>query len=67
MKQGRMFTLLALGVAQGKYSMGWCPEVENMKDFDHTKYVGQWYEQERDYWNAFTIFGDCVTKEFKLT
>ena len=38
-----------------------------MPDFDQEKFVGHWYEVERDYLNLYTLFTDCTTQEFQMT
>lgn len=61
-------TLLSLSslmlTTDARVSFGSCPEVKVMSGFDQTRYIGKWYEQVRDYTNAFTPFTMCVTMEF---
>merc|ERR1711907_646510 len=55
--------LAAIGV-DAKWSLGQCPKMTYIKDFNAEAYAGRWYEQVRDMFNPYTISTDCVTKEF---
>ena len=58
--------LSAMGLINARITPGRCPkETDTMPNFDQAKYVGNWYEIRRDFWNPFTFMADCVTKEFK--
>ncbi|KAG5872376.1 hypothetical protein JTB14_018028 [Gonioctena quinquepunctata] len=44
-------------------SIGKCPEVKVVQNFQVGKYVGKWYEQEK-YPFIFEIGGKCITAEY---
>ena len=57
-------SLFTTGSADAKWSMGACPKVEYISDFDAERYSGKWFEIVRDRTNPWTLSADCVTKEF---
>lgn len=66
MFKGTILALAALGVTEARVSSGGCPKVEMMDDLDETRYTGKWFEWRRDYWNTYTQWAECVTKEFAM-
>ena len=66
MLKSAIVALATVGLTDARVSSGGCPKVEMMSDLDSKRYVGKWYEWKRDYWNTYTQFTECVTKEFAL-
>ena len=48
----------------GRLSVGKCPDITYMSEFDASAYSGKWFEIVRDMTNPYTLSADCVTKEF---
>ncbi|XP_057656922.1 apolipoprotein D-like isoform X1 [Diorhabda carinulata] len=46
-------------------SVGSCPNVETVQNFDVARYLGKWFEMER-YFAIFELGGKCVTAEYSL-
>ena len=52
----------ALPLTTSRLSLGTCPELEGVTEFQLTDYLGTWYELARDKWTPLE-YKDCVTCE----
>ena len=59
---------LTLGSASAYFTlMGSCPdEIPAVEDFDGARYMGRWYEIQRDSWNWFELGAECVTATYTM-
>ena len=53
-------------LVSSKTSVGTCPKVSNVKNFNADAYVGRWYEYRRDSDNIFELWGECVTATYGI-
>ena len=65
-----MLTKLALGLAligaaSARFTLGQCPDLKLMNDFDIKKFTGTWYEQARDKQMSMMEKGDCTTEKYE--
>ena len=67
MKYTNTIALILAGAyqAEAMTSLGSCPKVEYVDNFNPEKYLGKWYETKRGYFNLMELGTDCVTAEFK--
>ena len=57
---------IALQGAEARMWFGECPKVEWDTGFDHARFAGKWYEQERDSMLTMDMGQMCTTGGFNL-
>ena len=58
---------IALHTVEARMNFGACPVVDwNTSGFDHARFAGRWYEQERDGFMTMDMGQVCTTGGYKL-